>query len=98
MTGLTPNDLKRASAAIEEVTGHRPAVPEKTKPKVIQQLITAKGESDRKNYRAKHHILRTLLRDHPEQFTVSPDNKGLVSVKHNSGFRLHLPASVIPTP
>lgn len=65
---------------------------------VVSALRTAKQESDRRNYVAKHRILRALLRQYPDQFQIDSRQGDIVGLTHNSGFRLHAPAHVLPPP
>jgi hypothetical protein len=67
------------------------------KPKVLDQLLAAKRESDRKNYGRKHSILREVLKQRPGDFEVDSDSKGMVGLTHpSSGFRIHLPRRALP--
>jgi hypothetical protein len=64
----------------------------------IDQLLTAKTESDRRNYKAKHNIMRKLLAAHPSEFLIDSSQNGLVGLTHvPTGFRMHLPKTVLPT-
>ena len=67
---------------------------------IMPQLLLAKAESDRRNYAAKHRIMRQLIRDNPADFFIdSGDQPGVVGITHRrTGFRLHLPKGVIPVP
>lgn len=64
----------------------------------VDALLAAKAESDRKNYPAKHAILRRLLRDAPDEFAVdSGEGERMVGVTHRpSGFRVHMPSVALP--
>jgi len=64
----------------------------------IDDLLKAKAESDRRNYKAKHDILRRLIGSHPHEFKIDSKTNGIVGVTHvPSGFRVHLPRRVVPT-
>lgn len=63
----------------------------------IPQLREAKRESDRKNYPAKHAILRALIQADPGSFSVDSNSNGILGLTHKSGFRLHIPRSAMPT-
>jgi superfamily II DNA/RNA helicase len=64
----------------------------------LPALLLAKTESDRKNYAAKHAILRRLLRERPGEFEVDDAGGRVVGLTHApTGFRLHLPATALPT-
>ena len=65
----------------------------------LDQLRLAKAESDRRNYKAKHALMRKLLTAFPEEFALdSDDGRGIVGVTHSpTRFRMHLPRGVIPT-
>lgn len=62
----------------------------------VPVLLNAKRESDRKNYGAKHELLRQLLKERPEDFIVDSENKGIIGLTHKSGFRIHAPRRVLP--
>jgi hypothetical protein len=59
-------------------------------------LLQAKAESDRKNYAAKHQLLRQLLAQIPQSFQIDSENDGIVGLTHNSGFRIHAPRNILP--
>jgi hypothetical protein len=64
-------------------------------------LLAAKVESDRRNYTAKHALMRKLMGERPTEFSVetNDDNRGLLDVMHTpTGFRMHLPSGVPPAP
>lgn len=64
----------------------------------LEQLLMAKAESDRRNYRAKHAIMRKLITAAPDEFVIDSEQAGLVGITHlPTGFRMHLPRSVLPT-
>jgi len=61
----------------------------------LQQLIEAKSESDRKNYAAKHAILRELLAQYPDDFKVDAATGKYHGLTHNpSGFKIHAPRDI----
>jgi hypothetical protein len=61
----------------------------------LQQLIEAKSESDRKNYAAKHAILRKLLTQYPDDFRVDAATGKYHGLTHNpSGFKIHAPRDI----
>lgn len=66
---------------------------------MLHSLLEAKRESDRKNFKAKHDIMRKLIAMKPVEFTVDDNShKELVGITHQpTGFRMHLPKSVLPT-
>lgn len=84
---MTDADLLIAAKAASAVLGTPVAV-----------LRAAKKESDRKNFRAKHHLVRQLILADPGAFTVDSEARGVVGLTHRSGFRLHLPSRVVPRP
>jgi len=62
----------------------------------IEQLLAAKAESDRRNYKAKHALMRQLIMAEPGAFVVDSANNGILGLTHRSGFRIHLPQNVVP--
>jgi hypothetical protein len=64
----------------------------------LMALLAAKAESDAARYRAKHQIMRNLMKSTPADFTIDSDNgRGIVGVTHTpTGFRMHLPSGIIP--
>ena len=68
----------------------------KSKPRVIQELLKAKSESDRRNYRAKDEILRRLIRENPDHFRTDSSTGSIVGLTHRSGFRIHMPRKALP--
>lgn len=88
-----------AAAALAACTG-QPILIEKVARKhpALPRLLQAKRESDRKNYRAKHSIMRGLITKQPKDFKIDSNKNGVVGVTHRAtGFRLHLPKRVVPT-
>lgn len=66
-------------------------------PSVLDMLIRAKQESDRRNYSAKHRILRTLLQNRPHEFVVDSSLDGIIGITHKpTNFKIHIPRNVIP--
>lgn len=64
---------------------------------LVPQLRRAKAESDRRNYRAKHKILRQLMQQNPEQWIIDQPDPLVPGITHApTGFRYHLPFNVIP--
>ena len=64
----------------------------------LPQLMEAKRESDRKNYKRKHTILRRLIEQNPEAFSIDSMTRGIVGITHNpTGFRLHMPGAAVPS-
>jgi len=64
----------------------------------IDQLLLAKKESDRKNYKVKHMILYQLMQRHPEDFTIEVDNHGITGLTHiPTGFRIHTVTEAVPS-
>jgi hypothetical protein len=63
----------------------------------LKKLKEAKKESDRKNYAAKHDILRKLLKDHPDEFVTDSEKNNTYGITHvPTGFRMHVPKTAIP--
>lgn len=61
----------------------------------LQKLILAKTESDRKNYEAKHRILRELINQYPEEFVIDDDSGKYQGITHTpTKFKIHGPRSV----
>jgi hypothetical protein len=64
----------------------------------VKQLIEAKSESDRRNYKSKHDIVRKLMMEKPDDFMIDSSQDGIVGVTHKpSGFKLHMPRQAMPT-
>ncbi len=61
----------------------------------LHRLIEAKRESDRRNYRAKHAIIKHLIASEPDNFHVDSEHGGIVGLTHSTGFRIHVPRDVI---
>lgn len=63
----------------------------------LSQLMEAKRESDRRNYKRKHSILRRLIAGSPQDFEVDSMAKGIAGITHRpTGFRLHMPGKAVP--
>ena len=63
----------------------------------VPELLRAKAESDRKNYSAKHDILRRLIKESPGEFLIDSEENGIYGITHRpSGFKLHLLKDVTP--
>ena len=74
-----------------------PLTPEQKK--TVATLLKAKQESDRKNYREKHKILRSLLEDMHEEFLIDSESGSIVGLTHQpSNFKIHAPHKIIPQP
>lgn len=65
---------------------------------ILQDLLQAKAESDRKNYAGKHQILRQLMQDAPDEFATTGDGPTRSVTHQPTKFQLHLPAKVVPSP
>jgi hypothetical protein len=94
-------DARNAVGAALAVIFGRPFVPlakEAGKPKsrVLTELLRAKEESDKKNYRAKHDILRRLIRSDPDAFHIDSEAGSIVGLTHRSGFRIHTRRDTLP--
>ncbi len=84
--------LEALIKAAVAVTGRKP----KSRP--LRLLLKAKSESDRRNYKAKHSILKQLMYEDPKAFHVDSESRGVVGLTHRSGFRIHAPRRVVPHP
>lgn len=63
----------------------------------LDDLIAAKGHSDRREYDRKHAILRGLVERSPGDFKVDSRAGSIVGLTHvPTGFRVHVPARVLP--
>lgn len=63
----------------------------------LRELGRAKMESDRKNYAAKHEIVRRLISNSPQSFTVDSQQGNIGGITHTpTMFRLHMPMSAVP--
>lgn len=66
---------------------------------MLQALLRAKAESDRRNYRDKQEILRRLLRSNPDEFVIDSetDNGRIVGLTHTpTRFKIHTPTRSLP--
>lgn len=63
----------------------------------LHRLIEAKRESDRRNYRAKHAIIKHLIASEPDNFHIDSEQGGIVGLTHSTGFKIHVPRDVIST-
>lgn len=62
----------------------------------VTALLQAKAYSDMRNYAAKAHIVRALVQKSPHDWFVDSHQSHTVGLTHRrSGFRLHIPKSVI---
>jgi hypothetical protein len=90
-------ELQAIKQAAERVLGRPLALP--TPAPVLPRLLAAKAESDRRNYAAKHALIRQLLRERPDDFFVDSESGGILGLTHQpSGFRMHVPARIVPRP
>lgn len=65
------------------------------RPSVLETLKAIKQESDAKNYRMKHMLLRQMMRQHPEQFIVDSSDGKYHGITHApTGFQFHVPPNV----
>lgn len=63
----------------------------------LRALGRAKMESDRKNYAAKHEIVRRLVAKDPQAFKVDSQQGNIGGITHSpTMFRLHMPMSAVP--
>jgi len=67
-------------------------------PNDLATLQQAKAESDRKNYKIKHMLLRQMLRRDPDAFIMDGDDTSHVrGITHTpTGFQFHMPANTLP--
>lgn len=64
----------------------------------LTALKQIKEHSDRGQYTAKHHALRKLLTEEPQDWDVEEAGKKHRGVRHRkTGFRYHMPSTAIPT-
>jgi superfamily II DNA or RNA helicase len=64
----------------------------------LDALLAAKKESDRRNYPAKHAILRKLIKQSPGDFMIDSEEGNIYGVTHiPTGFRIHMPRSEAPS-
>lgn len=84
---MKPDNLDATAAALEHVTGSD----------MLPELLRAKYESDRENYPAKHAVLRRLILQRPDLFTIDSESAGILGLTHTpTNFRIHAPATVLP--
>jgi acylphosphatase len=63
----------------------------------LEKLLNAKSESDRKNYPAKHNILRDMIKRDPGSFRIDSEEGGIYGLTHApTGFRIHMPRAAAP--
>ena len=64
----------------------------------LDALLEAKKESDRKNYSAKHDILRKLINQNPANFIIDSAEGNISGITHTpTGFQIHMPSDTIPS-
>lgn len=60
-------------------------------------LQKAKVESDRRNYDAKHALVRQAIADEPHNFIIDSEANGVAGLTHvPTSFQIHLPSTVVP--
>jgi hypothetical protein len=65
--------------------------------RTLQLLLQAKAESDRRNYPAKHAILRALIQSRPQEWVIDSQAGDIVGLTHTgSNFRIHMPLRHMP--
>ena len=71
-----------------------------TAPKTpLDQLQAAKAHSDRRDYGSKHRLIRNLMTERPDEFKIDSQEGDILGITHiPTGFRLHVPRLVVPTP
>lgn len=63
----------------------------------INTLIKAKGHSDKKQYAAKNSVMAAMMHSNPDEFIVDSDNGKYLGITHTpTGFKMHLPRTVVP--
>jgi len=62
----------------------------------VAELLEAKAYSDRRDYARKHKILRRLVAERPDEFTIDSKAKGIIGLTHRTGFKIHVPSRVLP--
>lgn len=64
----------------------------------LAALRQAKVESDRKNWPAKHDLVRQTVMAEPQNFTIDSETGGIAGLTHKlTGFKIHLPSTAVPT-
>lgn len=92
----SPSEVSRNSPAITNTTNRDTNLTEIPENSQVLQLLAAKQESDRRNYKAKHHILQRLTAMNPAAFKVDSQKGGIVGLTHQpSGFRMHAPRNAL---
>ena len=77
--------------------GKKPSDLQRPAAGILAQLLNAKGESDRKNYPAKHNILRDMIKRDPGSFRIDSEEGGIYGLTHvPTGFRIHMPRAAAP--
>lgn len=67
-----------------------------TKRDMLEQLLKAKAESDRKNYGSKQAIMRNLLKSNADEFYIDSEEGGIAGLTHEpTNFKMHLPFEAI---
>lgn len=63
----------------------------------LNELKSAKSDSDKKNYSSKHARLRKLLSAKPDDFVVDSNEGRILGLTHTpTGFRIHMPHKDLP--
>ena len=91
---LTLLSLKRPFSRFGENPGFSE---KKASDPALELLRQAKDASDKGAYVEKHRILRAMMENSPEDWTIDSESGGTYGLTHTpSGFRLHAPRSVVP--
>ena len=73
-------------------------VPEVKQAADLLNLGKAKEKSDAKDWNSKHHLVRQMIEDAPDEWRIDSEDKGLTGVTHNpTGYRYHLPHHIVPS-
>lgn len=63
----------------------------------LNQLLAAKGHSDRGDYAQKHQVMSKLMRERPDEFTIDSPHGYHYGVTHTpTKFKMHVPRDIIP--
>lgn len=81
---------------VEEIEKGAEEPPKAKKPNILDELRAAKTHSDRREYDRKHEILRRLISQSPQDWSVDDPKPKYKGVTHTpTKFRFHAPGNVI---
>ena len=94
---VRPSSLSCRFAELDNVRGQLfGTAKEQEKKSDVRAMRQAKVHSDKREYEAKHRIMRGLIMSAPNEFIIDSEQDGILGITHTpSGFRMHLPRNVL---